>query len=105
MARSRKKNIGMMHRHPKGHKRAKKQGGRNKAIPPNPWEDIRPDSQCYLPFKIAFALHKKGWSRDDIVNRLVDNHGYDRWKIMKSYWYSRGFWLCDCEDCKNRRFV
>lgn len=103
MARTRKKTIGLTFRNPGGHKRAKKDGCR--AVPPNPWDDISPDRQCDLPYKIAFAMHKKGLPKDKIINRLVNFHGYKRWQIIQSYWYDRGFWKCKCDNCKNYKFV
>ena len=103
MARSRKKVHVHWFRSPKGRKQAIINKARHKSIPPDAWDDINVDPSCERVNKIAFALHKKGFTEDEIVNRLVKHHGYERWRILNSHWYNSYWYKCDCEQCKTRR--
>jgi len=100
MARSYKKCFNRWYRNPRGRKRAMVQGARHKAIPPDAWDDIPPGHDTQHPYRVAFALHKKGWDKDRIVNHLVKKYGYERWRVFDMGWYRYGFWRCDCDECR-----
>ena len=57
------------YRKPRGRKHALIQGARKKAIPPNSWEDIRADDQCWLPYKLARRFYD---------NRMSYNNSLDK---------------------------
>ena len=103
MARSYKKEVNRWYRHPRGRRQALGNGTRPKAVPPDAWEDVPPDAHCKHADKVASALHKKGWSDDDIVNHLVRRYGYERWRVLDMYWCNSRWWRCDCEQCVERR--
>jgi hypothetical protein len=65
-------------RHPKGGKQATAAGARRKAVPPNAWDDIMPEAQAWIGWKIASrvdeigepkarkALRKRGYAEREI---------------------------------------
>lgn len=73
MSRTRRNPIALQHtfRVPRGHKKALSQGCRKKAVPPNPYEDIKLSPEVYLPEKAMKRMKKKGIPRDVAVERLM----------------------------------
>jgi len=62
-------------RSPRGRKKAlieKEKHGkiRNKAIPPDAWDDIQHDQQAYVPWRAAERMLDQGLDVDTIVKRL-----------------------------------
>lgn len=89
----------------RGHKQAKIKGARQKAIPPSSWEDIPYDKQCDVPYKVALALHKKGWEKERIIKHIRQKFKMDLWLVEKYMPFFDYWWGCDCEQCKkNFRF-
>ena len=73
MSRTRRNPIALQHtfRVPHGHKKALSQGCRKKAVPPNPYEDIKLSPEVYLPKKAMKRMKEKGILRDVAVERLM----------------------------------
>jgi len=88
----------------KGYRRSKQNHKeiRPKARVPNPWDDIPYDALCSLPFKVAFALHKKGWDDERIRRHLQWKFNLRRSQaeeiVGDGYW-----WRCECEKCQEYR--
>ena len=80
MSRTRKRQEPYQYRHPKGHKKAKIHNLRS--IPPNPYEDIHPDDQCFIVYKIIRKMFNAGIEYEVIERRL--RHEY---KIPAWQWY------------------
>lgn len=57
-------------RKPKGHKQAKANKVRHKAIPPNAWDDIMHNNECWQPFKVAQKMKSQGFEWEEISNRV-----------------------------------
>lgn len=74
MSRTYKRYTGHCFRNPRGHRQAIIGGARKRAIPPDPWDDKGLDKQCYVHFKIADGLAKKGYSGLQIVKHLMDKY-------------------------------
>jgi hypothetical protein len=65
-------------------------GVRNKAIPPNAWDDISYDRQVYLPHKVADGMAAKAESPQNIVRHLMK-----KFKMRLSdaeYWAGNAVW-------------
>ena len=60
-------------RNPKGHRQAIVRDDR--AVPPDPWEDIQHDKQCFFPFKVAVGMAKNLVPREEIVRHLMKKFG------------------------------
>lgn len=74
---------------------------RPKARIPDSWNDYHECPLRFLPYRISFALHKKGWDNEKIRQHL-------RWKFklndnelarMGFSWH----WKCDCKQCTEYR--
>ena len=100
MARTFKRLPTRWYRRPKGFRQAKIHGVRRKAIPPNDWEDICADNQCYLPYKIAFTLHKKGFSKEIVIKKLRRKFNLKEWEARRVVGKGTYWWKCDCNICK-----
>jgi len=70
MGKTYKKTPRSMHRRPKGFKQAKINQTRNKAVPPNSWEDLGFDDQCYIPYNAAESMFQKGFDKEKIIDKL-----------------------------------
>lgn len=89
-------------RHIHGHRRSEqhREDIRPGARIPNPWLGFPRCDICYIPYKVARALHLKGWDDEKIRRHL-------RWKfdlrndevnnIGIGYW-----WNCKCDRCRAR---
>jgi hypothetical protein len=66
-------------RHPKGYKQAKINNVRS--IPPNAWDDIQTDKQCWMPFDIARNLYKQNKTIEDIRKTLIKKFNLKNWEI------------------------
>lgn len=64
-------------RRPKGKLNAKIHNARS--IPPDSWEDLPIDPQCYLPFRLAIKMLEEGFPPELIVRKL-----YNKFKIKPS---------------------
>jgi len=86
-------------RSPRGHRRAKLAKVRRGALPPNPWDDVPPCPSTQIPYKVAFALHKKGWEYEKVIKHLKYKYKLKDWEARiianKHYW-----WKCKCEECR-----
>lgn len=69
-----------MYRAPQGHKRARIQGCRKKAIPPSAWEDIRPDRQCYLAQNLVETMFNNGLEVEEIGNKIKKKFRMEHWQ-------------------------
>jgi len=81
-------------------------GVRNKAIPPDPWDDLPLDDHNRIPSKVALALHKKGWSDDKIANHIRRKFGMPQWKIELEILPGKDWawwWGCKCDRCEDAR--
>ena len=70
MARTYKRYPVYYYRSPRGHLRARRAGLRKSKTPPDSWEDVPFDRQCWLPYKVAGGLAKKGFSYLEIVHHV-----------------------------------
>jgi hypothetical protein len=70
MSRTRKRFPRTMFRCPRGRKQALVAGVRKGAIPPDEWDDVPFDKQCWLPMKIAGGMKANGWSDEAVLKRL-----------------------------------
>jgi hypothetical protein len=70
MSRTRKRFPRTMYRCPRGRKQALVAGVRKGAVPPDSWEDIRFDKQCWLPLRVSDRMRKRGWSERAILDRI-----------------------------------
>lgn len=75
MSRTWKKYTGHCYRSPKGHKQALVAGARNRAVPPDSWEDVAFDKQCFLAFKVAKGMAKQMATYEDIVQHVMRKFG------------------------------
>ena len=76
MSRTYKKYYGGYFRNAKGRKQALANGARPKSVPPDSYDDIDYDNQCFLPFKIAKKLYyKKHMQPSDIIDKLMKKYG------------------------------
>lgn len=95
----RKKPYGY-YRHPKGSKQAKINGGRNRAIPPDAWEDVPPGRETEVPRKAASDMHSRGFSDEEIVKRVKRKFKYSH-RQARDLLPRDGWWYqCKCEECK-----
>lgn len=60
---------------PKGQKNALVNNARKSAIPPDAWDDISYDKQCWLPQRVAESLVKKGWNGYAVIDHLIRKYG------------------------------
>ncbi len=58
-------------RSPKGHRQARRAGVRRSKVPPDDYEDISYDKQCWLPYRVADRLAEKGWPAEAIAAHLA----------------------------------
>ena len=65
----------------KGKKKALIGRCRYGAVPPDSWDDISPDKQAYLPFKIAMRLRGRGKSFKQIRHTLTNKFGLKDWEV------------------------
>jgi len=91
----------------RGNKQAIISEARKKAIPPNSWDDIPYDKQCFVLYKIALGLHKKGWEKERIIKHLKIKYKIKEWIINNiiifwDYWPG-----CNCHFCnkKNKEYM
>lgn len=70
MGKTYKKYPLMYYRQPRGRKQALVQGARKKAVPPDAWDDIRCDKQCWLPYDLGHRFHEAGMSREEAIRKL-----------------------------------
>ena len=59
-------------RKPKGKRNAKRNNVRNKAIPPDSWDDLVVDRQASVPYKAAAKMIEQGMEDEDIIHRLIN---------------------------------
>ena len=57
-------------RNPRGHVAARRAGLRKSKTPPDSWEDVPFDAQCWLPFKVAAGMAERGYSYQEIVRHI-----------------------------------
>jgi len=105
MSRTFKKYPRHWYRRPSGRKRALVNGVRKRAVPPDPYDDIHPDRQCFSADKVGLELHKLGWSNEKIAKRLS-------WRFKVPYlviWHSiipdkpfDWWWSCKCKECNEK---
>jgi hypothetical protein len=50
-------------------------GARKGARPPDSWDDVAFDRQCWLPQRIAAKMVERGWNPYDVIDRLVHRYG------------------------------
>ena len=78
MARTRKKfpwEWNSVFRSPRGRCRSRRGGARKRSVPPDAWEDISYDKQCWLPQRVAARLADKGWDGYSIRDHLMRKYG------------------------------
>ena len=66
-------------RSPKGHCRSRRGKARKRSIPPDSYEDISFDKQCWRPMRIAARLADKGWDGYSIRDHLCHKLGLPMW--------------------------
>lgn len=76
---------------------------RPKAVPPDPWEDIPVDNQCYLPMRIALKLHQKGMDNVVIVKHLRRKFKLSLKQAEGCVSWDGYWWQCECEECNRVR--
>lgn len=86
MARTIKKFPYKIHRNPKGFLRAKRNGARNKAVPPTAWDDLMHDNQCYSPYNVAEHMLQSGLSDCRIVRKLMKKFKLSYYQARKCLW-------------------
>jgi hypothetical protein len=79
-------------RNPRGHKQALIDKVRPKARPPDAWEDIQPDKQCFLPINIAKQLREKGIPEEVVRRKLKKKFRLSNWEISLILTGMRGMW-------------
>ena len=60
-------------KHAKGRKQAKINRARNKSIPPDPWdpwEEVAPNPELYIPFHMAERMLEKKFPEEIIIKKL-----------------------------------
>ena len=91
-------------RRPRGYKRARANGARAGAVPPHAWDDINFDDQCYIPYKVALALHQKGKKKEDIIRHLRNKFKMTQLNAEKVVDIHNFFWRgCRCKECVDWR--
>jgi len=90
-------------RHPRGHRQALVNKVRPGAVPPDAWDDICVDNQCWKPHDIALALHKKGWDNDSIVRHLRLKFKMTLKQAERCVDYSGVWYKCNCPDCTKEK--
>lgn len=85
------------YRKPRGRKQAIVRGDRNRAIPPDAWDDKRVNNDCYIIHKIAFSIHKKGVNFAGIIRHLKSKYKLSDYEARRVV--GCGFWPCDCAEC------
>ena len=92
MSRTWKKYPRSYFRRPRGRKQALIAGVRHGAVPPDEWDDIHLDKQCWLPQKVANGLAAKGWPDREIADEMMRRYRMPwddvRW-IVEMARYSR----------------
>jgi len=78
MSRTRKRQNTGYYRSISGHKKAKL--NRLRSIPPNSWEDIRADKQCYMVRNIIKDMFNAGTELEEIENRIKNEYKVPRWQ-------------------------
>jgi hypothetical protein len=48
---------------------------RRRKIPPDSWEDVSYDKQCWLPYRVADRLVEKNWTGYAILKHMMDKFG------------------------------
>lgn len=51
-----------------------------RSIPPNPWEDIKPDKQCWKASRVIYDLFNKGMDVDQIKKKVKANYHIQNWQ-------------------------
>lgn len=66
---------------------------RKKAIPPDPYEDIRYDNQCNMPYRAAERMKKQGFSREKAIHRIKRKFRISHADAVEVTWwiYERGW--------------
>ena len=61
-------------RSPRGRRQALINGVRKGAIPPDPWDDIQHDDQCYNAWEVAEEMIKQMMNDEEIHHRIVKKY-------------------------------
>ena len=59
-------------RKPKGRKQAKINNVRKGAIPPDSWDDVQHDDQCYVVYRLLEKMIDSNISDEEIEHKLVN---------------------------------
>jgi len=70
MSRTYKKVPRTQHRRMKGRRQAIIKGARKGAIPPNVWDDLQFDNQCWLPYNVATRMLKRNMQEELVIKKL-----------------------------------
>lgn len=62
-------------RSPRGRRNALRNNVRAGTVPPDSFDDIGYDPQCWLPQTVAKKLVEKGWSECEVISHLVQKYG------------------------------
>lgn len=76
-------------RSPRGRIQALRRGDR--AVPPDPWEDIRFNGEVYLPWRVARRLLEEGRGPEEVVAILRRRFRVPGWKAREivGVWQAR----------------
>jgi len=109
MSRTYKKRPHHFHRKPCGHKQAKSSyeanGGRSGGIPPSAREDLVHGDQSWIADKIAFRLHQKGLTDEQIIRHISRKYNLTYHRVKDRVLPSPDSWWrnCNCHQCEDRR--
>jgi hypothetical protein len=70
-------------RHPKGHKQAKINKARHKAVPPSAWDDEQYNNECWRPLRIAKKMKDQGFSWEEIRSRVVEKFNLNSHEVQQ----------------------
>lgn len=91
MSRTWKKYSGNCYRNPRGKRQALIAGVRNRAVPPDSWDDVNLDKHTQIPFRVANGLRRRGESYAYIVMHIMKKFGIRRndaeWVAECSVWH------------------
>jgi hypothetical protein len=83
MSGTRKRQNNRAYRSLKGHKQATRDGCRNKSIPPDPWDDIRPDDQCFVASKMMDRMFNNGVEFEVIEKKIKNRFKLAQWQWIE----------------------
>jgi hypothetical protein len=90
------------YRRPKGRKRALVQEARKRAVPPDAWDDIRYDKQCWFPDELGRRFREAGISREEAIRKLRRKFCLSQREAEEATYVSH--WQMSAEDYARKEF-